>query len=286
MGDGTDPGDGAEGRGDGGTARGPADSAAGETGGNGGGGSGVGPAGPAELLGEVRAIRRKARLARHAYWFPLVLFGLLTCASVPFYLPPVVRGSATYGTGPPGPRFFQSAYLGGLGFTSSRGTAFYWLGAMLLGIGATVFWYRWRGNRVGLRTPARGYPIAGLIIVALALLIPLASRGGGVGMFLIAPGDLVVRGTFPFVLIGLGLCFLAWAERSVGLTVITVVYLALALLASLYDIENVFYNWFGVGLGPTASSLPNMLLPALVLLLSGAGAWVVQRRQRAPAPED
>ena len=299
MGDGADPGEGADpGGSDGGTSRasatggaggggsgGSADGGAGEAGGNGGGESRAGPAGPAELLGEVRAIRRKARLARHAYWFPLVLFGLLTCASVPFYLPPVVRGSATYGTGPPGPRFFQSAYLGGLGFTSYRGTAFYWLGAMLLGIAATVFWYRWRGNRVGLRTPARGYPIAGLIIVALALLIPLASRGGGVGMFLIAPGDLVVRGTFPFVLIGLGLCFLAWAERSVGLTVIAVVYLAVALLASLYDIENVFYNWFGVGLGPTASSLPNVLLPALVLLLSGAGAWLVQRRQRAPEPD-
>jgi hypothetical protein len=87
------------------------------------------------------------------------------------------------------------------------------------------------------------------------------------------------------VLIGLGLCFLAWAERSVGLTVIAVVYLAVALLASLYDIENVFYSWFGVGLLPTASSLPNVLLPALVLLLSGAGAWLVQRRQRAPEPE-
>jgi hypothetical protein len=272
---------------------------AGENGGNGGsrgpaGGAGEpghgGPGGaaseaPAELLGEVRAIRRRTRLARHAYWFPLVLFGLLTCASVPFYieqLPP--RGHASYFL-LPGPRFLQSGYLGGLGFPSYKGAAYYWLGAMLLGIAATVLWYRWRGNRVGLRTPARGYLIAGLIIVALALLIPLAGRGGAVGLP-IMPGDLVIRGTFPFVLIGLGLCFLAWAERSVGLTVIAVVYLALALLASLYDIENVFYNWFGWTLSPTASALPNVLLPALVLLLSGAGAWVVQRRQRAPARED
>src|SRR5579859_3881004 len=28
----------------------------------------------------------EARTARHAYWFPLVLFGLLSCASVPFYI--------------------------------------------------------------------------------------------------------------------------------------------------------------------------------------------------------
>jgi hypothetical protein len=274
-----------------------------EDGGNGGGGShapaggagenarnggdrGTGADGPAELLGEVRSIRRKARLARHAYWFPLVLFGLLTCASVPFYLPPPMTRSGTYPAGPPGPSFLQSGYLGGFGLESYRGTAYYWLGAMLLGIAATVLWYRWRGNRVGLRTPARGYLIAGLIIVALALLIPLAGRGGGVGLLLIMPGDLVIRGTFPFVLIGLGLCFLAWAERSVGLTVIAVAYLAVALLASLYDIENVFYNWFGWYLTATESALPNVLLPALMLLLSGAGAWVVQRRRHKPAPED
>lgn len=239
------------------------------------------PPDPGELLDEVRAIRRRARLARHAYWFPLVLFGVLTAASVPFYLPPT--GSGVY-YGPPGPRFLQSVYLGGFGVSSFRGTAYYWLGAMLLGITATVIWYRWRGNRVGLRTPARGYLITGLIIVALALLVPVIAQHVS-GLPLVTPGvtaDLLIRGTFPVVLIGLGLCFLAWAERSLGLTVIAIAYLALALLASLYDIENVFYNWFGLTLTATASALPNVVLPALVLLLSGAGAWVVQRRHGSP----
>jgi hypothetical protein len=287
MGDVAEPGDVEEPGGGAGAGGGGSDaSAAGSTGGNGSQGpDAAGSAGPAELLGEVRAIRRRARLARHAYWFPLVLFGVLTCASVPFYLeqlPP--RGHVTYFR-LPGPRFLQSGYLGGLGVPSYKGVAYYWLGAILLGIVATVLWYRWRGNRVGLRTPARGYLISGLIIVALALLIPLAGQGGAGGMFLLMPGDLVARGTFPFVLIGLGLCVLAWAERSAGLTMIAVVYLALALLASLYDVQNVISNWFGVALDPTASSLPNVLLPALVLLLSGAGAWLVQRRQHAPAPE-
>jgi len=250
---------------------------------NGGGAGAAGSAGPGELLGEVQAIRRKARLARHAYWFPLVLFGLLTCGSVPFYVLPMSSGVRT---GPLGQPVFQSPYLGGFGIRSEEGTAYYWLGAMLLGIAATSFWYRWRGNRVGLRTPARGYLITGLIIVALALLLPLAALRGAGMLIIIMPGDLLARGTFPFVLIGLGLCFLAWAERSVGLTVIAVVYLAMALLASLYDIENIFYNWFGWYLTTTENALPNVLLPALVLLLSGAGAWVVQRRQRAPVLEN
>lgn len=275
-------GHGGNGEGAGGNGDGIDGNGEGAGGDRGDGARGTGSEGPAELLGEVRAIRRKARLARHAYWFPLVLFGLLACASVPFYLPPT-RSGVYYG--PPGPRFLQSFYLGGAGPASFRGTAYYWLGAMLFGVAATVLWYRWRGSRVGLRTPARGYLITGLIILALALLLPWATRYIG-GLYVIMPGDLLIRGTFPFVLIGLGLCFLAWAERSVGLTVIAVVYLAVALLASLYDIENVFYDWFGVYLSITESVLPNVLLPALVLLLSGAGAWVVQRRQREPAPED
>jgi hypothetical protein len=257
-------------------------------GGSGGRSGGAGSEGPAELLGEVRAIRRKARLARHAYWFPLVLFGLLTCASVPFYIQHVPsRPGTVVAASTPGPLALQSAYLGGFGLLrAARGLPYYWLGAMLVGIAATVIWYRWRGNRVGLRTPARGYLITGLAIVALALLVPLASEHlAGADRFLLMPGDLVVRGTFPLVLIGLGLCFLAWAERSVGLAVIAAVYVALSLVASLYDIENLYYYVFGSGLSPDASALPNVLLPAVVLVLSGAGAWLVQRRQHAPVPE-
>ena len=38
---------------------------------------------PEELLSDLARLRRQARSARHAYWFPLILFGLLTCASIP-----------------------------------------------------------------------------------------------------------------------------------------------------------------------------------------------------------
>ena len=57
----------------------------------GGGAGGERTAGQADLLGEMKALRRQARAARHAYWFPLVLFGVLTCASVPFYTVPGYR---------------------------------------------------------------------------------------------------------------------------------------------------------------------------------------------------
>jgi hypothetical protein len=284
---------------DGGPSGAPGGGGAGENGGNGGGGS-QGPLGgaaenagrfgaaasaePAELLGEVRAIRRRARVARHAYWFPLVLFGLLTCASVPFYIARLpFGGRATYFR-LPGPVFLRSAYLGGFGrLAVLQGGAYYWLGAMLLGITTTALWYRWRGNRVGLRTPARGYLITGLVLVALALLIPVVS--GGSTTPIMWPFDYVVSNLFPLVLIGLGLCVLAWAERSSGLAMIAVAFLALSIVANLYFLSNILarLHWY---LRPAVGTLPNVLLPALVLLLSGAGAWTVQRRQHAPAPED
>jgi hypothetical protein len=240
---------------------------------------------PEQLLGQARTVRRQARRARHAYWFPLVLFGLLACASVPFYLRSFPSADGIYLSRNLGPWFLRSQYLGGFGILTGVGIAYYWLAAILAGLAATAVWYRLRGNRVGLRTPSRGFVITGLVLLVLALLIPvLATRAGTGPLTILMPGDLLARGTFPLVLIGIWLCVLAWAERSIALTVIAAGYLALALVASLYDIENVFYD-LGWNLSPADSGLPNVVLPALVLLLSGAGAWVVQRRRR-PRPAE
>jgi hypothetical protein len=241
----------------------------------------AGPTDPGELLGEMRAIRRRARLARHAYWFPLVLFGLLTLASVPFYIRRFPVGGGVVRLGP-GLGLLQSRFLGGAGLIDvADGTAYYWLAAMLLGITATVLWYRWRGNRIGLRTPARGYLITGLTLLALALLIPIVS-GRSFRLPLLWPGSYVRSNLFPLLLIGLGLFVLAWSERSTGLAAIAVGYFAVALVANVYFLSNVLYrlHW---DLNPAAADVPNVVLPALVLLLAGAVAWVVQRRYRPPA---
>jgi hypothetical protein len=261
-----------------------ADSGAGGSGGGTSAGATAGPAGPAdpgELLGEMRAFRRRARLARHAYWFPLVLFGLLTLASVPFYIRRHPVGGGVFRIGP-GLRVLPNGFLGGPGLLElAEGTAYYWLAAILLGITATVLWYRWRGNRIGLRTPARGYLITGLALLALALLIPVVS-GRRIRLPLLWPGGYVISDLFPLVLIGLGLFVLAWSERSTGLAAIAAGYFASALVANLYFLSNVLarLHW---NLSPAAAALPNVVLPALVLLLAGAGAWVVQRRYRPPA---
>ncbi|HSR85636.1 MAG TPA: hypothetical protein VLM11_15795 [Streptosporangiaceae bacterium] len=238
---------------------------------------------PEQLLSEARKARRQARRARHAYWFPLVLFGLLTCASIPFYIQRIPGRSRTYAFGRVSglARFFNSDYLGGSGFLTGRYLAYYWLAAMMVGLAATAAWYRLRGERVGLRTPSRGFVVTGLVLLLLALLVPVLSARGVRPLGILMPGDLLTRGTFPFVLISVGLCVLAWAERSIALTVIAAGYLALSLVASLYNIENVFYK-LGWNINAQAGGLPNVVLPALALLLSGASAWVVQRRSRRP----
>src|SRR6266568_6169186 len=108
---------------------------------------------PEELLSDLDRLRRQARTDRHAYWFPLVLFGLLTCASVPFYVSYVTQiapGRAVmWATAPP-------TLLGGM--QAGRNgllLGWYWALALIAGYLLTYAWYRWHTRRVGLRTPAR-----------------------------------------------------------------------------------------------------------------------------------
>lgn len=253
-------------------------------------GEGTGPAGGQEndhLLQEMRVLRRRARAARHAYWFPLLLFGVLTCASVPFYIHPGVPSGQAGQAAQPGP---QLPMLGGHpGFLVQRYLGYYWLAALLSGLLLTLLWYRRNARRVGLQTPARGYVITVAVLTVLALAVPPLSRLRSPHQLswlqhlqVLWPGDLVVRGTFPFVIIAAGLWALAWAERSRALAGIAAIYTSTALLASLYDIENLLFR---LGWNPAPgqwdlTSLPNVLLPALVLLAAGAGAFAVQRRHR------
>lgn len=227
---------------------------------------------PGRILGEVRRLRRQARLTRRGYWFPLVLFGVLICTSVPFYVQPVLpRGWATYSSGPYLPTF------GGFQFNGLQGyLSIYWIVAIVVGLALTWLWYRQHGRRVGLVTPARASLITGGALLVIALVYPL---------FGTLPGDLIVRGTFPLVLLSPALWVLARAERSWALLIIAVLYTGAALLASLYNIENILFRlgWTPTGAQWRLTGLPNVLLPALILLIGGIGSLVVQRRQRGVA---
>jgi hypothetical protein len=230
-----------------------------------------------ELLSDLDRLRREARAARHAYWFPLVLFGLLTCASAPFYL-------SGAGPGAPGPTITRlsapPSLLGGE-MPGRNGVllGWYWLLALIAGYLLTYAWYRRHTRRVGLRAPARAFTITGIVMVTVAFLVPVLTASGALpdASFGLPFGDLWVRGTFPFVIAAAGLWVLAWAERSRALAVITLGYTGAALLASLYNVENLLYRLgWNPGNGATGArlaELPNLLLPALVLLAGGAGAY-------------
>jgi hypothetical protein len=234
------------------------------------GGSGRGaPGAPASLLSDLGRLRKQARSARHAYWLPLLLFGLVIGASSPFYLvtqpsqsdPVIWTESGTL------------AALSGMFDENPAAQAIYWLLTIGAGLYVTWLWYRRHGRRVGLMTPARGFVIAGVIVGVLVIVLPAMQ---------LLPGDLVVRGTLPFLIIAATLWVLAWAERSRALLLVAALFTGTALLASLYNVENIMYR-LGWSTSVRFSTLPNILLPALVLLISGACAYVMQRRGRAAA---
>ena len=251
----------------------------------------AGPAGgadpegePGRLLGDLARLRRQTRAARHAYWFPLVLFGLLTCGAAPLYVaaaaPRDTSGALVTGRGP----LLLNGFLpGGGGFY----IGWYWAAALAGGYLLTVVWYRWHARRAGVATPARGYLITGVVLTVLVLAIPpLTMKVPGLWRVWLPFGDVWIRGTLAFLIIAIGLWVLARAERSRALAVIALVYTGAALLSSLYNVENIVFR---LGWNPRGTfawqltALPNVLLPAVILLVAGCAAFLVQRGAKATA---
>ena len=123
---------------------------------------------PESMLSEVNRLRGEARSTRHAYWLPLVLFGLMIGASAPFYVEPTPSASTSviWLSGATIPGF--SSMLGG----QSAAPVIYWLLTIGAGLYLTSLWYRRHGRRVGLMTPARGVVVAGVIVGVLVLVLP------------------------------------------------------------------------------------------------------------------
>jgi len=245
---------------------------------------GTGPAGePGRLLADLARLRRQARTARHGYWFPLVLFGLLMCGAAPLYVaaPAPLGWSGGYRTGR-GPLLLGGSPVGGNGFY----IGWYWAAALVGGYLLTVIWYRWHSRRAGVATPARSYLTVGVVLTVLVLVIPPLTSGVPALAWVWLPlGDVWIRGTLAFLIIAAGLWVLARAERSRALAVIALVYTGAALLSSLYNVENIAFR-LGWNPGRSAfawqlTALPNVLLPAAVLLVAGCAAFLVQRTRRA-----
>ena len=153
---------------------------------------------------------------------------------------------------------------------------YYWQIAIPAGIVLTVLWYRWRGNRVGLRTPTRGFLVTGLVLSELVLLVPLLSSQSSALTRLMH--DTHQAG--PLVIIAGLLWVLTWAERSPALATVTAAYLAVALVVTQFDNGGVAGGTTGAAdLTLTALRLLG-LLPALILLAAGLGTWLSGQSHR------
>lgn len=248
---------------------------------------------PAQQIGEVNALRDRAAAAARGYWLPLLLFGALICGSLPFYerLSRPRPGLA----GPPAPRPCEAIvnHPCHVSVAAAHVTVvvvalgYYWQIAIPAGVLLTVLWYWWRGNRVGLRTPARGFLITGLVLGEAVLLVPLLAGQSNSPTLHRLMHDTHQAG--PLVIIAALLWVLAWAERSPALAIIVAIYLATALVVTQFT--NGGLAGGDTGAADLAMSQLRLLglLPALVLLAAGAGAWLAQRlhlRSHTPASGD
>ena len=217
----------------------------------------------ADLLAEARTLRRRARADRHAYWFPLVFFGVATAVCAPLY----VQRLEPLDLGPDG---VVSLYA----IRTDPRIGSYWTVVLLAGAMLSAWWYRRQGRRVGIEGRI-GPPLVAATLFLMAY-VALSVLPGGAPSFL---WPLWIREFSALLVIAVGLLALAWQERSPGLAVTATVYTAAAVLANTYDLANLA-DLLGWEIPVSAAQQPNLLLPAAVLLAGGLVAGLQEWRTR------
>jgi hypothetical protein len=207
------------------------------------------------LTGANVAAEEALRRSR-ASWFPLTVFGLLILGALPFFVFPW-RADRAWDV------LIDVPYPG-------PWAARYWLIALPAGYLATAAYFRWRAGRAGVARRYLPFVVAGLAL--LVLLVVSQTKG------IVLHPNLWIRGLGPLLTVALGLLILAIADRSRALAAIVVVFLAITVLVSLYDVINILYR-LGWSISPRFHDWPNLILPGLFLLVSGL---VLLRKQRLP----
>src|SRR2546421_11861479 len=100
----------------------------------------------AEWLSTAERAKRRARAASRRAWFPLVVFGLITIGSAPFYR------EAAQSTAGVSYTDISGAFVGGYFVSSPRVLSLYWMLATVVSYLATISYFRWRDARSGVRT--------------------------------------------------------------------------------------------------------------------------------------
>lgn len=300
------------------------------------------------LLQDVDALRRKTRVDRSGYWLPMLLMGLLILAAPLVYrtqvFSPPTKSGVLVIQEPSTPVFHISGtniffaplrLFAGMGIDVDNPTAvaIFWLCVVVVGMVATVAWYRWRGRRVGIEVPVRPFVLVGVagllyllgilplftslvayqylgyytsldfwvsavvfVLLAGVAILALRTRRSGkrpiwqvgvavisIVVALLAASDLLlfatIQGYAPVLVIALALLALAAIERSLGCTIIAVLFFFTALFTNLYDVENLaYYVHLPYNLNVQLLVLYHVLLPALVLIAGGTVGAIVARK--------
>jgi hypothetical protein len=218
--------------------------------------------GPHELLTAVRDLTRQVRIAQRGTWFPLLIFAAVTLAAIPVH---------RYA------RHFDSACRSGPEGTTictgiSPSVLVYWPIALMLAYAAIAGFYVRQARRRGVGTRIRPYVAVGVVLAVLLAatwlwlafhpLIPFSTDPIDV-----APATRMVAGlATPAAAIGLALLVLAWVERNIALLGYSLVYLVIVVINSSRVIHSSSPWYF----------LPELLIPAAVLLLGSAGFALVR----------
>jgi hypothetical protein len=250
------------------------------------------------LLRDVDRLRVGTRSRVRAAWFPLVVFGVITLATIPLYSRPFAYpGGGSFAFGP-----YLTPYYAGLPGSRSQLAAYlFWLFAAPLGYLACALWYRRRARWVGVtfrweRWVVAGLALFGLLQVMLALPVNEPGRAvadgmGGVSGELGATSpvaDLLIglaAWLSPLVAVAIGLLVLAWVERSRVVAAVAVLYGAFAIVVNTYGPGEI-PPWLAPPHGATndlfVAPAYNVIILALVLF-AGAGVSAVISRRAASA---
>src|SRR5213078_1494757 len=118
--------------------------------------------GPRELLSATRRLTRQVRRAQRGTWFPLLLFAVLTLASIP-----IIRYNRH-------PMDCRAPHPGAeVCIAFSPGLYVYWPVALVLAYAAIAAFYVHRAHSRGVGTRVRPYVITGIIIAVVATGISL-----------------------------------------------------------------------------------------------------------------
>lgn len=270
------------------------------------------------LLSELDDLRYRARVDRHAYVFPLFLFGALILLSPLVYLPAESQGHP--GDQGPFPPFVPNLAIF-LRYPELVG--WYWMATVVGGLWLTSWWYRRQARRRGVETDVRGAAAAaGAALFGLVLWEPLLSavlretvgnlrsapavnlpilfgsaalsaaalvlaRGRPAalfaGAFLAAVafgaiGVYLLNGYAALLAIGVALLVLAWWERSGLLLAVALAFLVASAPAIHGNALGLYGQTSSLGADPRRLAFFSVLAPGVVLLVGGVVAVLRNRR--------